>query len=858
MRLKMIASNLKTNTLSHPMGIDAGRVVLTWVPTDGTYQSAFRITLKYDDKIIFDSGKIVSSKTEYVPEIEIPSKTRVVWSVTLWDEEDRLGEPVCGVFETGMAESDWVAQWIDPELTSPEYSERARFMAPLNPASYLKKEFDLSETGEARLYITAHGVYDVWINGQHVDGYYMAPGTSHYDKRLQVQTYDVTSKLHQGRNEILVTIGEGWRRGSHGWSMYRYCYGTDLALLCQLEVDGTVALCSDTTWQASQNGPLQENDTMRLERYDARKEITDWHEVKELSFGYKELIGTCLPITPHERFHATLFTTPSGQKVLDFGQNFAGYVELDLVAKGGEKIVLTHGEVLDKDGNFQNDNFQNPDSPLCRQVIEYTCKAGRNVYHQTKCYYGFRYVLVETELELTGEEFTGVAVYSDMEQTSFFTCGNTEVNRLFQNILWSMKSNFVDVPTDCPHREKLSFTGDNQVFSGAAMYLMDSYPVLERWLREVVSTQYQNGSIPYVVPKKDSRKTDEPVGFDGSAGWCDAFQIIPYRMMKRLNSIRLVEEIYPSIRRWMMFNLERAKQKRPENKNLPAEIRDYVLDSATNWGEWNEPGRTPADYARESDETGHAEVATAFLAHGCLLMQEMAERLGKTEDAEFFRDTYEKAKAAYRYLYTENGRIHSDRQCHYVRPIAHELLSEEEKKLAVEDLVKLIRQGGNKIGTGFMTTGYVCDVLSDFGYASVAYDLLLQTEQPSWLYEVRQGATTIWESWFGIKKDGSRDGSHNHYSLGVISEWMMSRVLGIVVSDGKLTLRPYPDRRLGFAEGSYRSPLGKIASAWKYEGDEILYTFEVPCNSDATITLPDGQTYKVSPGIHTFRTKALD
>ncbi len=852
----MIASDLKTNFLSHPIGIDPGRMILTWIPIDGSYQSAFRITLSYDGKTVWDSGKVLSSVTECIPEVEIPSKTCVAWTVALWDEADRLGETVCGSFETGMAKNDWKASWIDPELSSPEYSKVAKDGAPLNPGSYLKKEFELSEFQKARLYITAHGVYDVWINGQHIDGYFMAPGTSHYNERLQVQTYDVGAQLHRGLNEILVSLGEGWYRGSCGWSMNRYCYGTDLALLCQLEIDGSTAVCSDTTWQASQNGPLQENDTMRLERYDARKEISDWHGVRPAEFGYANLIGTCLPITPHEHFRAKLITTPNGQKVLDFGQNFAGYVQLDLVASGGEKIVLTHGEVLDRDGNFQTDNFQNPGSPLCRQVIEYTCKAGRNLYHQTKCYYGFRYVLLETELPLSGGEFTGVAVYSDMEQTSFFHCGNQEVNQLFQNILWSMKSNFVDVPTDCPHREKLGFTGDCQVFAEAAMYLMDSYPVLQRWLREVAAAQYSDGCVPYYIPRKAAKKDDPPKKMDGSAGWCDAFQIVPYRMMKRLNSPHLVEELYPSIKKWMLYNLERAKETRPENEDIPRELRDYILDSAIHWGEWCEPGLGPVDYRKEREATGNVEIATAFLAQGCLLMQEMAERQGLSEDAAFFRDAYEKTKAAYRYLYVKNGRIDSQRQCHFVRPIAHELLCEDEKKLAAQDLVKLIRKNGNKLGTGFLTTCYLCDVLTDWGYASVAYDLLLQNERPSWLYEVRQGATTIWESWFGITENGERIGSHNHYSLGAVSAWMMSRVLGITLSDGKLTLRPYPDRRLGFAEGSYKSPFGKITSAWKYEGDEILYTFEVPSNSDATVILPDGQTFTVTPGVHTFRTGA--
>ena len=853
----MIASHLKTNYLTRPMGIDPGAVVLAWIPVEGIRQTAFQITVAFGGQIVADSGKVFSSRTEYVPAVQIPSRTRAVWSVTLWDENDSAGAPVSMEFETGMAAGDWSAKWIDPEPVHPEYCKFARDPLPLNRASYLRKEFAVSEFSKARLYVTAHGVYDVWINGVHVDGYFMAPGTSDYDHRLQVQAYDVGQMLQEGSNEILVTIGEGWWRGSHGWSMFRYVHGVDLALLCQLELDEKPILCSDETWQASQNGPLGENDTMRLESYDARKIIDDWHAVKVADFGYEKLIGTCLPVTTHERFKAKLITTPNGQRVLDFGQNFAGYVQLDLVAAGGEKIVMTHGEVLDKDGNFQNDNFQNPDTPRCRQVIEYTCKPGRNRYHQTKCYYGFRYILLETDMPLTGEEFIGIAVYSDMAQTGFFTCGNSEVNQLFSNILWSMKSNFVDVPTDCPHREKLGFTGDCQVFSDAALYLMDSYPVLQRWLREVAAAQYQNGCIPYIAPRYFSKLPEGPVGMDGSAGWCDAFQIVPYRMMRRWNSDLLVKELYPGIKRWMLFNLDRAKQgSRPENAELPLIYRDYILDQGNHWGEWCEPGRFPANYAEERKANGHAEVATAFLAHGCLLMAEIAQRIGMTEDAEFFRDAYEKGKAAYRYVYTHDGEIRSERQCHYVRPVAYDLLSEEEKKAAVKTLVSLIRKNGNKIGTGFLTTCYLCDVLTDYGYPSVAYDLLLQTEQPSWLFEVRQGATTIWESWFAILDDGRPDDSHNHYAFGAVSEWLFSRVLGITAVNGCITLHPYPDRRLGFAEGSYMSPLGKISASWKYEGDEIRYIFEVPCNTEATVILPDGQTCKVAPGIHHFTTKA--
>lgn len=843
--------NLKTNRLSQPMGIDAGQVLLSWVAEGGIKQTAFRVTMANRDGILHDSGVVKSREMHYRPDIPVKSRESITWSVCLCDEAGNWGEEVSSQFETSIAQNEWKAKWIDPEPTDPPYCRFATDPAPLNKASYLKREFVVETLGSARLYATAHGVYNVWINGIAVEGYFMAPGSSDYEKRLQVQTYDVSALLKQGSNEILVTLGDGWWRGSTGWDMMRYCYGTSIALLCQLEIDGCPVVVTDASWQASQNGPLEENDTMRLERYDARKKITDWHEVQVEDLGYDTLIGIELPITAHERFPAKLFTAPSGQKILDFGQNFAGYVELDLSASGGETIRLTHGEVLDKNGNFQNDNFQNPDSPVCRQVIEYTCKPGRNQYHQTKCYYGFRYVLIETELPVTGDEFTGVAVYSDMEQTGFFECGVSDVNRFFENVIWSMKSNFVDVPTDCPHREKLGFTGDAQVFTSAALYLMDSYPVIRRWLRESVSCQDPTGCILYIAPPFTGPQS-EPRFKDGSAGWSNSMTIVPHAFLRHLNSEEEIREYYPAIQKWIAFNLGRARQSRPENEVLPAHIRNHILDTANNWGEWCEPGRGPEDYALEGEQTGHAEIATAFLAYDCYLAWKMAERLGETADAAYYQDIYEKTKTAYRYVFTADGAIHSDRQCHYIRPVAHQLLDGQENDRAVEQLVALIRQNGNKIGTGFLTTCHLCEVLTDHGYASVAYDLLLQREQPSWLFEVANGATTVWESWFGIQEGQNPIGSHNHYSLGAVAGWMISRALGITAYDGEIVLRPYPDKRLGHAKGSYLSPMGKIASAWNYEGDTVQFTFEVPANTEATVILPDGRQEPVGPGKHTY------
>ena len=867
----MLAYNLKVNRLTKPMGIDACAPIVSWLAQDGKKQTAFRVTLESQGKIICDSGEVASDAMLYNAPVAVPSRTKVDVTVTLCDEQGKWGDCAHTTFETGPAPSDWVAKWIDPELvklkSNGRFAENGNEMAdtrkymfakdgdPLSKASYLKKTFTLDKLGDARLYITAHGIYNAYVNGIEVEGYFLAPGTSYYEERIQAQTYDVTDMLREGENEIIVTLGEGWWRGSTGWNMTRYCYGMNLALLAQLEIDGKVVLATDESWVASQSGPLMENDTMQMERYDARRVINDWHEVLvDDYFGYDNIIGTDIPITKGERFKAKLITTPNGERVLDFGQNFAGYVALELDAKDGDFIRLTHGEVLDKLGNFQNDNFQNRESPLCQQVVEYTCKDGKNKYHQTKCYYGFRYAMVETDIEITGDEFTGVSVYSDMAQTGFYECGVPAVNRLFKNVIWSMKSNFVDVPTDCPTREKLGFTGDAQVFTNAALHLMDAYPVLRRWMRESVSCQ-EDGCIIYVAPPVEGPQ-HRIRGIDGAAGWSNSITIVPDRFLHYLNSPEELREFYEPIKKWLDFNLGRAMSAtRETNQHYPEEIKKYLYDSYAHFGEWNEPGRTPRDYGAEREITGHAEVATAFLAYDFYLAAELAKRLGEDEDAKRFYEIYENVKKTYRYVYTEDGAINSDRQCRYVRPIAHQLLNEEEKVAATEKLAEMISAGGNHIGTGFLTTGYICQTLSDYGQEKTAYDLFLEDTAPSWLYEVKKGATTTWENWFGIDEEGNLRSSHNHYSLGAVAGWMMTHSLGILVSDGKITLKPYTDERLGYAKGSYLSTMGEVRSAWKYEEDEILFSFEIPANAEADIILPNGETHHVTTGLYTYSIK---
>lgn len=732
----------------------------------------------------------------------------------------------------GKLPAVWEAKWIDPEHTRPATGQR-------NLASYLRKNFTAPDSGDVFLYAAAHGIYDIWINGIHVDGFLFAPGNSQYNKRLMAQCYDVTEMVHSGENELLVTIGDGWYRGCVGNGMDSNTFGNDIAFLCQLEAGGNILLGTDESWTASQDGALGYNDLMRGEEYDACKHIGHWHSVSVCEYKYENVIPTdCPPIVEHEHFPAKLFTTPVGEKVLDFGQNFAGYVEFrfDHVA-AGRKIVLTHGETLNEEGNFTIANFQNPAKPECFQRITYICRDGENRYRPTKCYFGFRYVKVEAEFPVTEDMFTGIAVYSDMREICTFRCGSGLVNRLFQNVCWSMKSNFVGLPTDCPTREKSGFTGDAQIFCDTAITLMDSYPVLDNWLGDVAAAA-GNGIFRQVAP--DGRK---PGYFENSPGWCDAIELVPWRMWKRSGDTAYIERHYGAMKDWLDFCIERAKQTRPENQGcLRPDLMDYFADAGFCWGEWLEPGADTRAETMAHMMHGEPEVATAYLSYGCRAMSEMAQAIGRTEDAEYYGSVAEKAKEAYREAFLP---IHSTRQCCYVRPIFMSLLTEEEKIEAAGKLAVLISQNSSHLNTGFLSTGELCRVLTDYGQTKTAYDLLLQESCPSWLYPVTKGATTVWERWEGIDEQGKPTDSLNHYAYGAVAAWLIDSVCGIRVEQGKIIIAPHPDKRLCFAEAAYDSPLGVIRAAWRYEGDRIVFEGLVPEGCKAEFVFPDKMKYCV-------------
>ncbi len=736
------------------------------------------------------------------------------------------------------------AKWISPEsVTEPEKRKGA---------GYLKTTFSYKE-GEVRVFATAHGLYEILINGQKITDARMTPGCDEYDKRLQYQEYVITDALKQGENEIFVTLGDGWYRGCNGIDGVRNLYGEDISFLCVLTGDGdfeNAILVTDDNWDACENGPIKLTDLELGETCDARATFDEWHKAREMSFDKENLVAQLSPyVTEHEVFEGRLITTPNGDNVFDFGQNLAGYTSFVIEnAKGGEKVRLIHGETLDENGNFTIENFQPGDrnkSGGIKQEINYICKPGKNEFKPHFSMFGFRYAKITGDILPSDIRIKSIAVYSDMKETSGFECGVDAVNRLFKNSIWSMKSNFCDIPTDCPTRERAGWTGDAAVFVRTGAYLMDCRGVYEKWLANVRIGQHSDGKMAYICPRNSNPGKIAEM-FSASVGWGDAAVIVPWNLYRIYGDVQILQDNYEMMKKWVDFLGRRAGKSKLKNRFGKNPYRKYIIDTGMDYGEWCEPGADVMKTMMAAFKDGQPEVATAYYAYSSGIVAEISDILGFKADAGKYKEISEKATEAYRYLVLKDGHIRSERQCEYVRPLAFSLLTEKEAEVAATDLNELVVKNDYHLNTGFLSTPFLCSVLADHGYIDTAYRLLLQKGYPSWLYAVEKGATTIWETWDGIREDGSVHDSLNHYSYGAVSGWLLSGVLGIRYDFDKVLIKPVPDKRLGFAKGYYDSPKGCIVSEWKYieETNSFACHIEIPESMEAELELP-GQEKRI-------------
>jgi len=838
------ATRLRTEYLDAPLGLGVAQPRFSWWFTGGISQSAYRILAVRDGETVWDSGCVESSRTNHIRYEGVPlgSRDLVEWSVTVWDENGIFGEPARSRFELGLLDpACWVSRWI----TAPVKQERHQ----RRPVDHFSKRFTArGGIASARLYATAHGVYEARLNGHRVGEFRLAPGSTDYRHRLQYQTYDVTELLATD-NALEIALADGWYRGSVGCYGQTNVFGRETAVLAQLEiryVDGTrETVGTDGSWAWSDDGSVRFADLKDGEIVDARMRPTYGGSAALAAATQIPVASDNVAPKRQEEFVPTLVTAPSGARILDFGQNIAGVVAFDLVAHEGATIRLRMGEMLDDDGEFTQANMQAKKpgrefgratelllmtgqeklipgelQPTPKQEIVYTCAEGRNSYATEFAVFGFRYALIETDVRFALEDFRAIAIYSDMEPTGTFECSHDGINKLLENTLWSMKGNFLDVPTDCPTRERLGWTGDAQIFFETAAYLMDVASFFRKWLRDVSDAQEKSGKVSAVVPYNGIAMMYDATG--GSVGWADALVLVPYRFWKRYGDDDLIREFYPMMTSYARYMIDHTD-------------KNYVYAKGFHLGEWLEP-----DEFRDNvrGRVPRAEEATAYLHYTMSHLAEIAQALG--EDASLYEKYAAGAKRAYNELFVTNGMIDTDRQAKLVRPLALGLLEGEVRTRVEERLVTAIESRGHRIGTGFLSTPFVLPALTEAGRPDVAYRMLENDESPSWLAEVKAGATTIWEDWEGRE-------SRNHYSPGAVCQWLFDSVAGIrVTSENRFEIRPTPGGSLTHASASYRSPYGEVKSAW----DGASFTIEIPANTRALIALPDGRELEVGPGRH--------
>ena len=844
----MKAIRLKTEHLFDPLGIDIQNPKLMWNAEGGIKQTAYQIVCEK-----WDSGKVGSSSMHVRYPETLCSRERVNWKIRLWDENDQPGEWNEAFFEMGLLESsDWKAKWITGNYA---VSKKERY-----PVDCFRKEFAVVKpVSRARLYATACGLYEACIGGKKVGSFCFAPGYTDYRKRVQYQTYDITDMLSEGQNELTVQLADGWYRGSCGAWGLKNQYGTETKLLLQVGIeyaDGSNDIIgTDDTWDWSNDGPIRFADNKDGEIVDARLAPSYSGKAKETRHNVVPSASNNVSVTEHETFHPAITTAPNGKKLLDFGQNLAGYVAFSVDAKEGQKMVWRFGEMLDGEGNLTQKNIQlsNKKYTTPLQKIEYTCRDGRNEYHTSFAVFGFQYAEVDTDVELDPERICSIAVYSDLETTGAFFSSNELVNRFYNATVWSAKSNHLDIPTDCPTRERHGWTGDAQIFFNTAAYLFDFAPFAKKYLHDVFDWQRKNGRLPHITP--DGGADFYMWTMNGSVGWSDVGILMPYRYAKIFGDDSILKEFYDGMARYARFMERRAGKTSvlfAEHVRISKEAKPYLVNKGQSYGEWAEPADVKS-FVWTDFVAPHPEVSTAYTSYVLGIMAEIAEKLGHAEDAKEFRTYSEGCKKAYQELVeTDKYPLDTDRQAQLVRPLYMDLLNEEQAEYAKKRLIEALEHYGWRLGTGFLSTPIILDVLAAYDLEA-AYRLLENEQIPGWLSMPKAGATTIWEAWEGPNSDQGGIGSLNHYSKGAVCEWLMSGMCGIrVEGENHFVIAPKPGGHFTRAEASYVSVYGKAESAWKRENGKRQYVITVPANCAADILLPGGTKETVSAGTYTY------
>lgn len=898
--------DLKTEYLVDPLGIDAQKPRFSWkMKSDrkGVMQLSRRIICYFEGKILWDSGIVENENSQRVHYSGqgLMSRQQVSWKVfvTVTDCTGKIetAESKSAHFEMGLLNRhDWQAGWIEPES---DIDVDAR-----KPGPYLRRDFVVGKgLKKARIYQTAHGLYDFWINGKTCTDDCFKPGLTSYYYRIQYQSYDIYPNLREGANTWAVMLGDGWWRGVTGGTV-KNNFGYRLHYFGQIELtyeDGRTEIVStDEQFKYSYGGMLA-CDMHMGEIFDARKEPWGWklpgfddgcwknvHITREHSDA-NLIPGRSVPVREKEHFHAKPFRDANGDLVLDFGQNIAGYVRMTLRdCCKGQKVRLVHGEDI-KNGYFSVENVAECAYPIDSfQEVIYYC-AGNPVEEYTPRFaiFGFRYVLVEGyDADIADDDFIAIAVYSDMEQTGSFECSNPLLNKLVSNSLWSQKGNFMDVPVDCPTRERNAWTGDSQIYARTAAYFMNVYPFFEKWMVDQTLEQYASGKLGLTFPSTSSVHNPEeldkmkeinpmaalagPSGdgniAESSAGWGDASVWNPYMMYLCYGDKQILENQYETGKKWVEHMLDCAREHNPVYEKLPQYSNyedgeldaDYIFDTRMHFGEWNEPLKRERgkDFSLKDAfdlmiKYGNPLVATAYMYRSADNISHIAGILGKDDDHKKYKKIAERIRKVYdKYFIADDGTVKSGHQAPYVRVLEMGLCSKGKQDKVVDKLLFEIESNGYRLNTGFLSTPFLLHVLADFGHKETAFRILEQKESPGWLRSVILGSTTIPENWEGIE---THSGSFNHYSYGAVCDFLFRRVVGITPlfeTPGykAFEINPIQGGSLTYAKAEYESIYGTIRAGWEINKESIEYEFGIPVNTKATVNLPDGRSFELGSG----------
>ena len=837
----MKITRLKVNHLTAPIGNNLDDLSLSWTVegAKAPRQKSARVEIALDRafrKTVFDSGARADiDSLAFNPGIALEPRIRYFWRVSVVTSKNEKASAV-STFETGKRGEAWAARWI----TAPFGDGSAPFL--------VRKTFTVDKPADVRVYCAALGIFQIEVNGQPATDEVLLPGYHSYTKQIQIQTFDIAPLLRPGENTLAFHVGWGWYRSSMGWGGSGP-FGPTIGIACEVRAksrgqDALLAV-SDASWLCAPS-PVLRSEIYYGEDYDARREIAgwstngcvagDWAAARE----FAPEAGAAGPLadrfSPPIRIQETLtpevIKTPAGETVLDFKQELTGWVEIVNRAPAGATWRFQVGEILQK-GNFYRDNLRSAEA---QYTFTSDGRVGPVRPHFT--FYGFRYVKLEGFPETVDPaDFKALVIHSDLERTGSIETSNPLVNRLFANALWGQKGNFLDVPTDCPQRdERLGWTGDAQVFAGTACFNMDCAAFYAKFMNDLLLEQaVYDGGVPYTVPALMAWITKRES--HSSCAWGDVATVLPWTVYTYYGDASLLRRQYTAMKEWVRY----IKRQDDEHGGVG------LWQSGFHFADWLalDNFKNPKDCI---GATAPYFIASAYYARSVELTLKAAEALGEKKDAAVYAKLLKKVKAAFlKEYFTPAGRCAIDTQTAHALALHFDLVPEAFRPRLVAALVKKIEDNGKALSTGFVGTPILCRVLSDNGHADLARELLLREKYPSWIYEIKLGATTIWERWNSLLEDGTCSdtgmNSMNHYAYGSIVEWMYRNLAGLRPREDAPGFRKAvikPDLPAGFdwVKMRFNSPVGEYKVAWRRTEKTVAFSIVVPFGAEAEVVLP--------------------